>query len=138
MLSDNMEIKKPDSMEECLYFTSRILKNDGFATAWVYRPLCDKCKKGKLGKPIKKNGKPDKKSPNYECPNCKHQITNEETESRLKVEIEYKCVDCGNEGMTTTEHKRITFEGVQAYVFTCEKCNAKMGITKKMKKTKKE
>ena len=47
-------------------------------------------------------------------------------------------MDCGNEGMTATEQKRINCEVVPAYVFTCDKCNAKMGITKKMKKTKKE
>jgi len=133
-----MEIKKPNSMEECLYFTNRSLKNDGYAVAWVYRPLCEKCKESRLGKPIKKNGKPDKKAPHYECPKCKHQISNEEIESSLRVEIEYKCTDCGNEGLTTTEYMRKTFEGVPAFVFTCEKCNAKMGITKKMKKTKKQ
>jgi len=133
-----MEIKKPDSMEECIYFTNRSLGEEGFATAWVYRKICPKCKDGKLGKPIKKNGKPDKKSPNYECVSCKYQETNEETEADLRVEIEYKCPDCGNESLTTSEYKRITFEGVPAYVFDCEKCNKKLGITKKMKKTKKE
>jgi len=133
-----MELKKPNSMDECLYFTNRALGDEGFAVAWVYRKECPECKKGRLGKPLKKDGKPDKKSPNYECPECKHQESNEEVEASLRVEIEYKCPHCGNESMTTTEHERVTFEGAKAFVFTCEKCDKKIGITKKMKKTKKK
>ncbi len=49
-----MQLKKPDSMEECLYFTNRSIGN-GNAIAWVYRKECPKCKKGRLGKPIKKD-----------------------------------------------------------------------------------
>jgi predicted RNA-binding Zn-ribbon protein involved in translation (DUF1610 family) len=116
---------------------NRILDNEGFAVAWVYRKPCPKCK-GRLGKPIKKDGKPDKKSPNYECPECKYQEPNEETESSLRVEVEYKCPDCGNEGLAATEYKRKTFEGVPSYVFECENCSKKIGITKKMKKSKKK
>jgi len=133
-----MQLKKPDSVEECLYFTNRSLGDEGFATAWVYRPICPECKEGRMGKPIKKNGKPDKKSPNYECVKCKYQKPNEEIESELKVEVEYKCPHCGNEGFATTEYKRTTFEGIPSYVFECEKCNQKIGITKKMKKKKKK
>jgi len=133
-----MEIKKPESMEQCLYFTNRTLDNEGYAVAWVYRPICSKCSKGRMGKPLKKDGKPLKKAEFYECPKCKHQVPNEELESQLRVEIEYKCPHCSNESMITTEHKRVTFEGVPAYVFACEKCDKKIGITKKMKKTKKK
>lgn len=132
-----MELKKPNSMEECLYFTSRSLDNEGYATAWVYRKGCPKCD-DRLGKPLKKDGKPMRKADYYECPKCKYQEPNEEVESGLRVEIEYKCPHCGNEGMTTTECKRVTFEGVKAYVFECEKCGKTIGITKKMKKTKKK
>ena len=132
-----MELKKPNSMEECLYFTNRSI-GEGFIVAWVYRPLCQKCKKGRMGKPIKKNGKPDKKSPNYECTECKLQKTNEEMESLLKVEVEYKCPHCSNEGFATTEYKRKNFEGVPSYVFACEKCGKNIGITKKLKITKKK
>ena len=131
-----MEIKKPDSMTECLYFTNRTL-GEGFATAWVYRPICESCKKGRMGKPLKKDGKPLKKAEFYECPECKAQVPNEEMESKLRVEIEYKCPHCGNESMTSTKHERKTFEGVKAFVFECEKCKKNIGITKKMKKTKK-
>lgn len=130
-------LKEPTSMEECLYFTNRTLGESGRAMAWVYRPECPACKKGRIGKPIKKNGKPDKKADYFECPECKHQISNAEAEEILKVEVKYKCPHCGNEGETTTEYKRKSFQGVPAYVFTCDKCGEKIGLTKKMKNTKK-
>jgi DNA-directed RNA polymerase subunit RPC12/RpoP len=132
-----MTLKKPNSMEECLYFTNRSI-GDGFAIAWVYRKECSKCKKGRLGKPIKKNGKIDKKADYYECPLCKYQEGNEETEKSLQLEVEYKCPHCGNEGETTTEYQRKVFEGVPSYVFECGKCNKKIGITKKLKEGKKK
>lgn len=124
-------------MEECLYFTNRSIGN-GNAIAWVYRKECPKCKKGRLGKPIKKDGKPDKKADYYECPQCKCQEKNEEVESGLQLEVEYKCPYCGNEGQTATEYKRKVFEGVPAFVFVCEKCGKKIGLTKKLKETKKK
>jgi|TARA_Y100000310_G_scaffold50496_1_gene46523 hypothetical protein len=132
-----MSLKKPNSMEECLYFTNRSI-GDGFTTAWVYRKECPKCKKGRLGKPIKKNGKVDKKAEYYECPLCKHQESNEEIEKDLKLEVQYKCPYCRNESETTTEYKRKVFEGIPSYVFECGKCSKKIGITKKMKKSKKK
>ena len=132
-----MQLKKPDSMEECLYFTNRSI-GEGFAIAWVYRKECPKCKKGRLGKPIKKNGKADKKSDYYECPICKHQESNEEVEKSVRLEVEYKCPYCGNEGQATTEYKRKVFEGIPSYVFECEKCGKKIGVTKKLKETKKK
>ncbi|MBI2134519.1 hypothetical protein HYU09_00880 [Candidatus Woesearchaeota archaeon] len=133
-----MELKKPGSMEECLYFTNRSLGNEGYAIAWVYRKPCPKCKNARLGKPIKKNGKADKKAAVYECPSCKYQEPNEKIESELKVEVEYKCPHCSNEGFATTEYKRKSFEGVPAYVFECEKCSKNIGITKKLKGSKKK
>lgn len=133
----NMELKKPSSMDECLYFTNRSLDNEGYAVAWVYRKECPKCKKGRLGKPIKKDGKADKKAVVYECPKCKYQEPNDKVESELKVEVEYQCPYCSFGGRATTEYKRNNFEGVPAYVFECGKCGKKIGITKKLKKTKK-
>ncbi|MBL7055681.1 hypothetical protein ISS07_02090 [Candidatus Woesearchaeota archaeon] len=131
-----MEIKKPNSMSECLFFTNRSL-GEGFAVAWVRRPTCSSCKEGLMGKPLKKDGKPMKKAEFYECPQCKHQLPNEEMESQLKVEIEYQCPHCMKEGFAETEYVRKTFEGVKAFVFECGSCDKKLGITKKMKKTKK-
>ena len=98
-----MEIKKPNSMDECLYFTNRSIK-DGFATAWVYRPLCESCNKGRMGKPIKKNGKPDKKSPMYECAECKAQVTNE------VMDAEYSLV------MPQARNRMIVSKGLFTYL----------------------
>jgi predicted RNA-binding Zn-ribbon protein involved in translation (DUF1610 family) len=130
-------LKEPSSMEECLYFSNRTLGENGKAMAWVYRAECPSCKKGRIGKPIKKNGKPDKKADHFECPECKHQISNEEAENIFKVEVKYTCPHCGNVGEATTEYKRRSFQGVQAFVFACGKCGEKIGITKKLKATKK-
>jgi RecJ-like exonuclease len=132
-----MQLKKPDSMEECLYFTNRSI-GEGFAEAWVYRKECPDCKKPTVGKPIKKDGKPDKKSDHYECSICKLTMSNEEVEKDLKLEIEYQCPHCKHEGQTTAEYQRKVFEGVPSYVFTCDKCGKNIGITKKMKKAKKK
>ncbi|MEK6876701.1 MAG: hypothetical protein AABX63_04765 [Nanoarchaeota archaeon] len=132
-----MSLKSPDSMEECLYFTNRSI-GEGFATAWAYRPDCPKCKKPTMGKPIKKNGKVDKKADYFECQVCKHKMSNDEADSLAKLEVQYKCPHCSNEGETTTEYKRKTFEGVPSFVFECGKCAKKIGITKKMKYSKKK
>ena len=91
-----------------------------------------------MGKPIKKNGKPDKKAEYYECPECKYQIPIGEADKLLKVEVKYTCPYCGNVGEATPEYQRKNFEGVPAYIFVCEKCGKKIGITKKMKEGKKK
>lgn len=129
--------KEPSSVEECLYFTNRTLGENGRAMAWVYKPECPACKKGRLGKPIKKNGKPDKKADHFECPECNHKISNEEAEQILKVDVNYTCPHCSNVGEATIGYKRKSFHGVPAYVFACGKCGEEIGITKKMKQPKK-
>ena len=78
-----MTLEEPKSMDDCLYFTNRTI-GGGKTMAWVLRPLCEKCNEGRFGKPIKKNGKPDKKAEYFECPKCKAQMTNEEAEETLK------------------------------------------------------
>jgi predicted SprT family Zn-dependent metalloprotease len=131
-------LKEPSSMDECLYFTNRTFDDGkGRAMAWVYRPECPACKKGRLGKPVKKNGKVDKKANYYECPECKHQVSMEEADNMLKVEVKYTCPKCGKSGETTTEYKRKNFLGVPAFVFACVDCGEKIGLTKKMKEAKK-
>ena len=130
-----MSLKSPGSMEECLYFTNRSI-GEGYAKAWAYRKECPKCKKGRLWKPIKKNGKIDKKSAYYECKECKYQESNEEVEKNLSLEIQYKCPHCNFEGETTAEYQRKSFEGVKSYTFQCQKCNKVIGITKKLKDAK--
>lgn len=129
-------MQQPESMEECLYFTNRTI-DSGKAMAWVFKKLCPKCNQGRLGKPIKKNGKPDKKADYYECPKCKYQESNEDCEKGLVVNVKYTCPHCGFIGETTTEYKRKSYMGVKAFVFMCGKCNQKIGLTKKMKNVKK-
>lgn len=126
-----MPLKMPSSMDECIYFTRRDV-DKGEVTAWVYRKDCPKCKV-KMGKPIKKNGKADKKAPYYSCPKCGYQENNQEHEESLKLEIIYTCPYCGNKGEATIDYKRKSLKGVQAYVFECEKCKKNIPITKKMK-----
>ncbi|HIH05401.1 TPA: hypothetical protein HA372_02455 [Candidatus Woesearchaeota archaeon] len=127
-----MALKRPESMDGCFYFSNRII-GEGKATAWVLRPQCSACKKGVLGKPIKKNGKPDKKANYYECPECKHQETDESLSSTLVVSVGYVCPRCRHSGETTTPYQRKKFQGVNAFVFQCQKCNEKIPITKKLK-----
>ena len=163
-----MPLKKPSSVQECVYFTNRIM-GSGSAVAWVFKKQCPKCKKGIMGKPQKsakikdfrdaknqtvvsefarahshstdflaKPGKIDKKSDHYVCYSCGYQESNEQAENSLVLNVEYKCPYCGHEGETTSEYKRKTFEGVPSYVFECEKCHKKIGITKKLKEPKKK
>lgn len=133
-----MALKKPQSVEECIYFTNRTIIASGRAMAWVFRKECPKCKKGIMGKPQKKGGKVDKKADHYVCYSCGYLESNEEVENNLVLNVEYKCPHCGNEGETTTEYKRKSFEGVPSYVFECQKCKKKIGLTKKLKEPKKK
>ena len=134
-----MSIEMPESMDECFYFTNRTLdEGKGSVIAWVKKPICPKCGKGKMGKPVDpKTGKVKSRADIYACKECGYEVKKDEFDPTLKVEIQYKCPHCGNEGETITDYKRKSFKGVQAYVFTCEKCGEKIGITKKMKAPKK-
>ena len=132
---DKMSLKKPTSVEECIYFTNRTI-GSGRAMAWVFRKECPKCK-GIMGKPLKKGGKIDKKADHYVCYSCNYSEPNGQVESSLLINVDYKCKHCGNEGETTTEYRRKSFEGVPSYVFECQKCGKKIGLTKKMKDAKK-
>ena len=131
-----MTLKKPESMDECIYFTNRTF-DSGRAMAWVFRKECPKCK-GVMGKPQKKGGKIDKKADHYVCYSCGYTESNEQVENSLVINVEYKCPHCGNEGETTTEYRRKSFEGVPSYVFECQKCHKKIGLTKKLKEPKKK
>ncbi|MFH2028078.1 MAG: hypothetical protein ABIJ08_02995 [Nanoarchaeota archaeon] len=128
----------PKSMDDCLYFTNRTIGEKGKIMAWCLRPDCTGCGKGKLGKPIKKNGKVDKKADYFECPKCKHNMSLTEAENVLKLDVIYTCPECGKSGETQTEYKRKSFKGVQSYVFVCKDCGANIAITKKLKEIKKK
>lgn len=132
-----MTLKMPESMEECIYFTRRSI-DGGKIIAWVYKRPCPKCGKGLMGKPVdEKTGKPKVRAKEYVCPECSHTVEKKEYEETLDCEIMYKCPNCGKEGEAVVPFKRKTFHGVPAIVFRCEHCNEKIGITKKMKATKK-
>jgi transcription elongation factor Elf1 len=133
-----MPLKMPESADECFYFTNRVLEGGkGSIIAWVKRPDCPKCKKAKMGKPVDpKTGKVKSRADIYSCKECGYEVKKDEFDTTMKVEIQYKCPYCGNEGEATTEYKRKKFLGVDAYVFTCQKCSKKIGITKKMKAIK--
>ena len=82
-----MPLKKPESVEECVYFTNRTI-DSGRAMAWVFRKQCPKCKKDVLKKPSTKSGKPDKKSRIYMCKSCRYEESNEQVENNLTINIE--------------------------------------------------
>jgi len=129
-------MKEPQSMDECFYFTNRTLEDGkGKSMAWVFKPDCPKCGEAKMGKPVEK-GKVKTRATEYVCPACKYTVSKEELDPTLTVEVKYKCPYCGDEGEAKTDYKRKSFKGVQAYVFVCNKCKEKIGITKKMKETK--
>ncbi|MBN1792776.1 hypothetical protein JW826_03770 [Candidatus Woesearchaeota archaeon] len=132
-----MGIVMPDSMDDCIYFTRRVFDNNGKAIAWVKRKPCPKCKKGEMGKPLDpKTKRPKIRADTYECPECRFSEEKIPHEESLLVEVLYTCPFCGHKGEATTPYKRVNWDGVKAYVFACEACKKKIGITKKMKSGK--
>lgn len=133
-----MAIKEPESMDECLYFTNRTIGN-GKIMAWVSRKECPQCHTGSMGKPIgEKTGKVMKKAEIYVCKECGYSEDMLKHEKDLAMSVKYTCPGCGFSGEAIIEYRLRSFEGVQAYVFDCATCKKRIGITKKMKKTKKD
>lgn len=124
---------EPKSMDECVYFTNRVLDNNCYATAWVFRGKCTKCQKGMMGKPIGPDGKVKIRAKEYSCPSCHYTINKEEYEDTLTCNIKYKCPKCNFEGETQIPFKRKKVQGVDTLTIECEKCKNKIYITKKMK-----
>jgi len=129
-------LKKPNSMEECIYFTNRTIGN-GKVVAWVFRKDCPKCKKAKMGKPVIK-GKVATRAKEYVCPNCNYKEEKKQHEGSLIVNIEYTCPNCSFKGEKEIPFKRKKIEGVETLRFQCDKCNSNIDITKKMKEIKKK
>ena len=131
-------VKEPESMDDLIYFTNRTLEEGkGKIKAWVYKKLCPKCNKAKMGKPIEA-GKVKIRAKEYKCPECgftEEKVTHEES---LTLEAKYLCPSCQKEGESTTPYKRKSFMGVKAYVVECSNCGAKIPVTKKMKGVKKK
>ena len=129
-----MEYRKPESMDECVYFTNR--KNDfGRQIAWVFRVDCPECGEGKMGKPKKDGGKSKRKtrSKKYVCDECGYESKIEEFEDDFELIVEYECAACGYHGMAKTEYKRSSYKGTKSYKFECEECGLEIPISKKMK-----
>ncbi|HLC81986.1 MAG TPA: hypothetical protein VJH68_04995 [Candidatus Nanoarchaeia archaeon] len=131
-----MALKIPDSMEECLYFTNRSLDNGGMVLAWVYRKICPKCKEAKMGKPVAK-GRVKTRAEEYQCPACKFSEEKTSHEESLTLQVQYTCPECSKTGESSADYKRKNYRGVLAYVVECQHCQAKIPLTKKLKKLKK-
>ncbi|RJQ21191.1 hypothetical protein C4580_03025 [Candidatus Woesearchaeota archaeon] len=128
-----MALKYPESMDECVYFTSRAV-DAGYVKCWVFREDCPKCKKAKMGKPRdEKTGAVKIRAKEYICPACNYTVEKTEYEDTLTANIAYTCPHCKAKGETQIPFKRKSFEGVKALVFLCDKCKGKIPITKKMK-----
>lgn len=132
-----MGITYPNSMEEVVYFTNRKLESNGNAKAWAFRMDCPKCKKAKMGKPVE-DGKIKIRAKEYVCPACNYTEEKAVHEEKLTLCVAYTCPYCSNKSEAETSFKRKNFEGVPSFVFECGKCKKKIGITKKMKATKKK
>jgi predicted RNA-binding Zn-ribbon protein involved in translation (DUF1610 family) len=127
-------MKRPESMDECAYFTNRDIGEKGSARVWVFRETCPKCKKGMMGKPIdSKTGKFKTRSTEYICPECNYSVEKGEYEDTLTANIEYTCPECEHEGETQVPFKRKKIKGIETLRTNCEKCGANIDITKKMK-----
>ncbi|OYT32822.1 hypothetical protein DRJ22_00375 [Candidatus Woesearchaeota archaeon] len=128
-----MTLRKPKSMEECVYYTKRDI-GKGKVTAWVFRGKCPKCGKGLMGKPKDpKTGQPKIRAKEYICENCGYTVPKQEYEETLTANIEYTCPHCSYSGEKQIPFKRKKVKGVDSLVFECDKCGKKILITKKMK-----
>ena len=138
-----MTLKEPKSMDECIYFTNRIIGR-GKARAWVFKETCPKCKECLMGKPKNpKTGKIRIRADIYECPKCKYSAPVEEYEDTLTCNVKYTCPYCSNEGEIQVPFKRKKVrildeesgskKTADVIRFQCQKCNQDIDITKKMK-----
>ncbi len=138
-----MSLREPASMEECVYFTNRIVGN-GKIKAWVFKEHCPKCGKSLMGKPRdKKTGKAKIRAGEYTCPECNYTVEKEEYEDSLTANIRYTCPHCSHSGEAQESFKRRKVqrfneesgkkETVETIRFQCEKCKQNIDVTKKMK-----
>lgn len=135
-------LKEPESMEECVYFTYRNVK-DGKVRAWVSREKCPKCNNALMGKPRGENGKIRIRAKEYVCPSCGFIMQEEEYEDTLTCNIKYTCSYCSNEDETQVPFKRKKVSvlneetgkktSLEVIRFQCKKCSKNIDITKKMK-----
>ena len=89
-----MPLKEPESMDELVYFTRRII-GEGSVQAWVCKGTCPTCKKAAMHKPRdEKTGKVKIRSKEYVCPHCNHVEDKEAFEETLTCSIKYICPKC--------------------------------------------
>lgn len=137
-----MNVKEPTSIDECVYFTQRII-GEGKAKAWVYKEKCPKCGNSLMGKPRNERGKIKIRAKEYQCPECKYKAEKEEYESTLTAQVRYTCPHCKCDGGAELPFKRKKVqrineetgkkETVEVLRVECDKCKANIDITKKMK-----
>ncbi len=131
-----MTLKKPESVEELVYFTRRSI-GKGRVMVWIYRQKCPKCGKALMGKPKDpKTGKLQSRAKEYLCAECGYKEGKEEYEGKLIAEAEYACPECSHQGEQAIPFKRKKLKGVDALKFKCGKCGADILVTKKMKDIK--
>lgn len=132
-------VNQPESMDELVHHTLRVLPNDGQIRLWVYRKDCPECGKAKMGKPKdSKTGKAKIRAKEYVCPSCEHIIEKKEYEDSLTAEAVYKCPECGKDGEWEGSFKRKNIEGAPTIRVVCQHCEAFMDVTKKFKEKKKK
>ena len=65
---------EPTSMDQCIYFTNRILGN-GKVKAWVYKQKCPRCGKSLMSKPKDSKGKIKIRATEYTCETCHYTVS---------------------------------------------------------------
>ena len=126
-----MALKDPKSMEDCFYFTRRKLEK-GSIVAWVLKPIGPHG--GLLQRPLNpKSGKVMKKSEVYVERGTDYEVPCKEIDPTLKVQIRYECPECAKAGETTAPYVWKTYKGAKSIIFYCNDCEAKLGISKKLK-----
>ncbi len=132
-------VTEPESMDELIYHTLRVLPNNGMIRVWVYKKKCPECGKAKMGKPKNpKTGKPKIRAKEYVCPECNYTTEKKEYEDTLEAEAKYKCPECGKEGEWHGPYKRKMIQGAPTLRVVCEHCGANIDVTKKFKEKKKK
>ncbi|MDO8741214.1 MAG: hypothetical protein Q7J54_06610 [Candidatus Woesearchaeota archaeon] len=137
-----MALQEPESMDELVYFTRRNI-GEGNAVAWVYRKICPKCKKERMGKPKDKKGKVMIRAKEFVCYACGYTEPEEIFEESLVCSIKYTCPKCRFEGEIEVPFKRKKIQiineetgkkkAAESIRFQCGKCKADIDVTKKLK-----
>lgn len=135
-------ITEPTSMDQCIYFTNRII-GTGKIKAWVYKQKCPKCSKSLMTKPKDAKGKIKIRATEYTCESCHYTVPETEYEETLHIEVMYTCHHCNNKSEATLPYKKKKIRllneetgklsSVEAIRFQCSKCQKNIDITKKMK-----